>query len=152
MQDALSIHNLVVLLERLAADAVPPGVGLLVEVVGRLLEDLLDQFFHSRLVGGIGGSNELIVRDPEQAPDLLRALGDRIDELLRRHFPLRRGLRHLLSVLVHSDEEVHVVAHQAMVAGYGVGAELLEGMTLVGVSGGVIDGAGKEVLGQLLIS
>jgi hypothetical protein len=55
-------------------------------------------------------------------------------------------------VLVHADEEVHVVAHQAMVAGYGIGADFLEGMTLVGVSGGVIDCAGEEVLGQLLAS
>ena len=82
MQDALSVENLVVLLERLTADAVPSGVGLLIEIVRRLLEDLLDQPLHARLVGGIGRADELVVRDAEQVPDLLRAVGHRIDQLL----------------------------------------------------------------------
>jgi len=58
-------------------------------------------------------------------------------------------LRDFLSVLVHPHEEVHLVAQQAVVAGYGVGADFLECVTLMGISGGVINCAGEEVLGQL---
>jgi hypothetical protein len=54
-----------------------------------------------------------------------------------------------LAVLVHADQEVHVVAAQAMIAGYGVRADLLECMTLVRVSGGIIDRAGEKILCQL---
>ena len=52
-------------------------------------------------------------------------------------------------VLVHPHEEVHVVAKQTVVAGYGVGADFLECVTLMRISGGVINRAGEEVLGQL---
>src|ERR1700694_5335496 len=47
---------------------------------------------------------------------------------------------------------MHVVAHEAVVAGDGVGADFLECVTLVRVSGGVVDCAGEEVLGQLCSS
>jgi hypothetical protein len=45
-----------------------------------------------------------------------------------------------------------VVAEKAVVSRYGVGANLLECVTLVRVSGCVIDRAGEVVLGQLLTS
>jgi hypothetical protein len=55
-------------------------------------------------------------------------------------------------VFIHPDKEMNVVPQQAMVTSYGVGADFLEGVTLMRVSGGVIDCAGEIVLGQLLIS
>ena len=97
----------------------------------------------------MGRANELIVRDAEEAPDLLGALRYRIDQLLRLDFPLRGCLRDFLPVLVHPHQEMDVVAEEAVVTRYGVGADFLECMTLVRVSGGIIDCAGEEVLGQL---
>jgi DNA-binding transcriptional LysR family regulator len=46
MQHALAVHDLAVLLERLAPHAVHPLVGALVEVVGVPREDALDQLLH----------------------------------------------------------------------------------------------------------
>jgi len=43
-----------------------------------------------------------------------------------------------------------IIAHQAVIASYDVGADLLVGMTLVGISRGVVDRCGEEVLGQLV--
>src|SRR6185503_834226 len=43
MQHTLSVDDLGILLERLAADAIPPAVRLLVEIVGVVVEDALDQ-------------------------------------------------------------------------------------------------------------
>jgi hypothetical protein len=45
---------------------------------------------------------------------------------------------------------MNVVAHETVVAGDYVGADLLVGVTLVGISRGVVDRCGEEVLGQLL--
>ncbi len=100
-------------------------------------------------MGRVGRADELIVRDSEESPDLLCALGYSVYQFLGRHFSFGRGLRDLLSVLVHSDEEVDLIAHEAVIACYGVGADFLERVTLVRISRGVIDCAGEEVLGQL---
>src|SRR5258706_4068124 len=45
---------------------------------------------------------------------------------------------------------MNVVAHEAVVAGDYVGADFLVGVTLVGISRGVVDGCGEVVLGQLV--
>src|SRR5687768_10776047 len=132
VHDAFSIDDLVVLLERLTPDAVPPRVGFLVEVVGRVLEDQLDEALYSRLVRRIRCPDELIEGDSEQSPDLLRAFGDRVHQLLWRYTPLRRGLRDFLAVLVHSDEKVDVVAAKAVITRDYNGADFLERVTLVG--------------------
>ena len=73
-------------------------------------------------MGRIGGADKLVVGDAKQGPDFARALGDGIDELLRRHFSLGGGLRDFLTVLVHSDQEMDIVALQAVIAGNRVGA------------------------------
>ena len=101
-------------------------------------------------MGGIGRADELVVRDAQQVPDLLRALGHRIDQFLRRDFPLRGCLHDLLAVLVHSDQEMHIVACEAVIACNYIGADFLEGVTLVWISGGVVDRRREEVLGQLM--
>ncbi len=101
-------------------------------------------------MGRISRANELIVRDSEQTPDLFRALCYCIDQFLRRDFSFGGGLRDFLAVLVHSYQEMNVVALEAMITGYDVGADFLESVTLVWISGGVIDCGGEEVLGQLM--
>jgi len=126
MQHALAVHDLVVALERLAADAVPPLVGPLVEVVGPAGEDALDQRPDAGLVRRIGGADELIVRDAEPLPHRAERVRELVHELLRRNAPLLRGLRHLLPVLVHADEKVHVIAPKPVVPRHRVGADLLQ--------------------------
>ena len=92
----------------------------------------------------------MVVGDAKQRPDFAGALGNGVDELLRRHFSLGGGLRDFLTVLVHPDQEMDIVTLQAVIAGNRVGADLLEGMALVGIGGGVIDCRGEVVLGQLM--
>ena len=53
-------------------------------------------------------------------------------------------------MLVHPDQEMNVVALEAMITSYDVGADFLESVTLVRISGGVIDCRGEEVLRQLV--
>jgi hypothetical protein len=103
-------------------------------------------------VGWIRRPYELVVRDAEESPYLLGAVGDGVDQFLRRDFPLGGRLRDFLTVLVHPDQKVNLVAEEAVIACYGVGADFLESVTLVWVSGGIIDCAGEVVLGQLLVS
>ena len=55
------------------------------------------------------------------------------------------GLLDLLSVLVHADEEVHVVAAQAAISRDGVGADLLVRVTDVRIAVRVVD-RGREVV------
>ena len=94
----------------------------------------------------VGRADELIVGDAELLPHRLEVIGERIDERLRRD-PLRlRGLFDLLPVLVHADEEVHVVAAQAPIARDRVRADLLVRVAEVWVAVRVVDGGGEEVL------
>src|SRR3954452_2321914 len=125
MEHAFAIHDLGVLLERLAPHAVPALVRLLVEVRGIALEDALDERLHSRAMQGIGGADELIVRDAEATPHRGEVAGERVHEKLWRD-ALRVGrLLHLLAVLVHPDEKVHGVATQPAISCDRVGADLL---------------------------
>ena len=128
VQDALAVHDLVVALEGLAPDAVPPLIGLLVDVVGAAREDLLDQRADAGLVRRIGRADELVVGDAEAAPHAAEGVGELVHELLWGDPPLLGGLRDLLAVLVHPDEEVDGVAAQAAVPRDGVRADLLEGV------------------------
>ena len=75
----------------------------------------------------VGGADELVVGDAEPAPTWLGSVRRRSSTSACGAMPaLLGGLRDLLPVLVHPDEEVHVVAAQAAIAGDGVGADLLE--------------------------
>ena len=145
MEHALAVDDLGVLLERLAADAVPALVRLLVEVGRVALEDALDQRPHARAVRRVRGADELVVRDAEPLPHRAEAIGERVDQRLRRDALRFGGLRDLLPVLVHPDEEVDVVAAQAAIPRDGVGADLLVRVSEVRVAVGVVD-RGREVV------
>ena len=145
MQDALAVDDLGVLLERLASDAIPPFVRLLVEVGRVVLKDALDQRANARRVLRVGRANELVVRDAEPSPHRLKALGERVDERLRRRGPCLGGLLDLLAVLVHPDQEMHVVAEQAPIPGDGVRADLLVRVAEMRVAVRVVDRGGEEV-------
>jgi hypothetical protein len=144
VQEALPVDDVGGLLEALAPDAVEAGVGALVEVVGALREDALEELLHRRVMRGVRGADELVVREPERGPHRLEARGDAIDELLRREAGRLRGLRDLLAVLVHADQEPDVVTEVPVEAADGVGADLLEGVPEMRVAVGVVDG-GREV-------
>src|SRR6267378_1968116 len=83
-------------------------------------------------------------------PDLFRAVGHRVDQFLGRDFPLGGRLRDLLAVFVHPDEKMHVVAEEAMITCNYIGADFLEGVALVWISGGVVDRRCELVLGHLM--
>ncbi len=144
VQRAAAVDDLVLRLERFAADAVAPGVGLLVEGIGRAFEDARDERLHADLVGVGGGADELVVGEPEARPDRREARGDVVDERLRRRPRLLGRLGDLLAVLVHPDHEMDVAAERAMEPGDHVGADLLEGVADVGIAVGVVDG-GRQV-------
>jgi hypothetical protein len=55
-------------------------------------------------------------------------------------------------VLVHADEEVHIVAKKAVITRDYIGADLFECVTLVRVSGCIVDRAGEEILRQLRVT
>ena len=86
-----------------------------------------------------GGANELIVRDPEPPPGVGEPLGHLVGERLRREAPVGSGLRHLLAMLVHPDEEPDVVPAEPTPPGNDIGPHLLVCMPEVGVAVRVID-------------
>ena len=91
------------------------------------------------LVPRLGGPDEVVVRDLEQLPGLLEPSGHLVDPLLRIPLLALGLLLHALSVLVHSDHEPHFVAAQSPVSRDRVCADLLERVTHVRVTVGVID-------------
>src|SRR5690606_31596435 len=123
VQHALTVDDIGVLLERLTADAIHAAVTLLVEVVGITRGDALDQRLHTTLVVSIGRANELVVLDTKSRPHVLEARRDFIGEWLWRHVARRRRLLHFLPMLVHADEQVHVVTTQSMVTRNNVGTD-----------------------------
>src|SRR6185312_658090 len=131
---------------RLATDAIPSGVRLGVEVVRRALEDTLDQRTDADLVLFARGTHEVIVRDAERCPRFLKSARDLIDLCLRGPAFLGRGLRDLLTVLVHPGDEQHLLATETVVPGQDVSADLLKGMPQVRVAVGVVDRGGDIVL------
>jgi hypothetical protein len=143
MQRATAVGDVRRLLEALAADAVHPGVGALVEVVGAVREYALEQVLHGRVMLGGRGTHKLVVRDAEALPHRGELSGDVVHEGLRCEAGLLGRLRDLLAVLVHPDEEPDVVAHLAVEAADGVGADLLQGVPEVRLAVGVINGAGE---------
>ena len=60
-------------------------------------------------MGRICRPDKLVVRDADLAPDFAGALGDGVDELLGRNSSFGRGLRDLLTVLVHADQKVDII-------------------------------------------
>ena len=144
MQNAFAVDDLVVLLERLAADAVPARVRLLVEIVRRVLEDRFDQRPHTSLVIVRGRSDELVVRDGQLPPHFLKSRRDLVHQRLRLDATCGRFGGDLLAVLVHPDQKMDVVAEEAVIARYGVGADLFECVAEMGVAIGIVNG-GRDV-------
>ena len=110
--------------------------------------DAFDQRPNAALVRGIRGPNELIIRDRQPAPHLLKDAGDAIHERLRRHAAFIGRLLHLLAMLVHPHQEVDVVTSQAVITGNDVGADLLERMAEMRIAVSIVDRRREKELGQ----
>src|SRR5207244_2797695 len=90
MDRAVAVHQLGLALELLAADAVPAGIDVLVDVVAAVLADPAEEVLDERLVTVIGRPQEEVVRGAELLRQLPPDDGDPVRVLLRLE-PLLRG-------------------------------------------------------------
>ena len=103
----------------LVGHAIPTVVAALIQVAGLL--HALPQVLHGMMLARLGGANEVIVGNLELAPKLLEVRSLAVGPLLRRHVVLGRGLGDLLAVLVHTSQELDVIAGGAAIASLNVG-------------------------------
>src|SRR5690606_16634240 len=91
------LQQLVIALERLAADAVVALVAAAIEITRGL--DAADHLGDRRVVPLLCGADEVVVADREPVPRALELSGDAVDPLLRRHACGLGTLEHLQPVL-----------------------------------------------------
>ena len=73
------------------------------------------------MLARLGGTNEVVVGDLELAPKLLEVRSLAVGPLLRCHAVLGSGLGDLLAMLVHTGQELDVIAGRAAIASLDVG-------------------------------
>ena len=145
---ALAVLELQLRPEGLAGGAVPALVFALVDVA--LLVELLEDALHAFHMPLVGGTDEIVVLDVHQLPQLLDARHDVIYIGLGRDALVDGLALDLLTVLVGAGEEVHVIARQLLEAGHGVRGGGAVGVADVQVVAGVVDG-GCDVEGLLAL-
>ena len=118
---ALAVDELVLVLEGLAADAIEPGVDVLVDVA--VVVDALQEVLDEALVALIGRPDEVVDRRVDARRQLLPRDDDLVDVLLGREPLLRSYPRHLVGVLVDSREEVRLLAALPVMAHEDVGRD-----------------------------
>ncbi len=141
-----SLLQLGLTLEGLATRTVVALVAIPIQVTR--VADPPDQRLNRTRMARLGGPNEIVMRDVQALPHTLETGRELVHQLLRRTPLGRRFLGDLLAVLVHPDDEVHVLACQAAEAGDGVRTNLLVGVTDVRVTVGVVDGGGQVESGH----
>jgi hypothetical protein len=144
MQRADAPVHIVLRLECLAADTVPPLVGAFVERVRSALEDPLDEAEHAGDVPRMRGMRELGIADTQRVPRDAEGGGDGVRLLGGCEAVHRGGLGDLLPVFVGADEESHVVADEAVETRNRVGTDLLQRVAQMRVAVCVLDG-GRDV-------
>ena len=98
---------------------------------------------HVLLVPPFGGPQKVVVPDFQPVPQALEGVqAELVHETLRGLPGVGRRLGDLLAVFVGADLEIHLVAGEAVVAGQGVGQDLLEDVPNVRRAVGVVDGGG----------
>ena len=132
------LDEVLLLLERLTRDAVPPFVEPLVDIAG--CTDAADEFLHACPVPRLGRPDEVVEGEVETPPDV---------EELSRH-PIAIGQRlfaqflrlaeDVLRVFVVPHHEVHVEAGQPLVTRDHVGGNLLVRRPEVRAAVDVVDG------------
>ena len=105
---ALAVDELVLALERLAADAIEAGVDVLVDVA--VVVDLLEELLDEGLVSLVRRPDEVVDRRVDPLRQLLPGDGDLVDVLLRREPLLLGHARNLVGVLVDPRQEVRPLA------------------------------------------
>ena len=138
---AFAVDEVLVLLEGLARDAVPPLVLALVEVAGG--GDALDEGRHRHPVALLGGADEVVERHVELGPDLAEHPLHPVAEGQRIEPELGRALEDVLRVLVVAHHEARGQAAQTAIAGDDVGRHLLVGRAQVGPAVDVVDSRGQ---------
>ena len=137
VERAAPVLEFLVLLEGFAPGAVVALVLRAAEVP--VLGDPLHERGHAAVVARFRGPDEVVVRQPQAAPDVQERLGDPVDPFRGGRSLLLRLLLDLLPVLVHPDEKVDVVPAGAPVPGDHVGADLLDRVSQVRVAVRVVD-------------
>jgi hypothetical protein len=143
VQRAAAVDEILLLLELLAADAVPALVNALVDVAGFV--EPLRELGDAGPVPRLGGADEVVERDVEVPPgggELLLhpiAVGERLEP------ELDRFLEHVLRVLVVPHQEQRLEAAEPLVASDDVGAHLLVRRPEVRLAVDVIDRRGQKI-------
>ena len=113
------------------------------------IETSLEQFLDARFMASFGGANEIVIRNIEALPCLLKEGSDGVGEFLRGS---ARGIGSLLNfeaVLVGARKKMHVVAEEAMPACQGVGDNGGVRVTKVWSRVHIVDRGGEVVLAHL---
>ena len=100
-----AVHQLALLVEALAAEAVEAAVAAEVDVAARVHpgQDLL----HVAHVVGVRGADEVVVAEPRLLPGRAEERAHAVGVRLRRYARRRRGLRDLVPVLVGARQREH---------------------------------------------
>ena len=132
-----AVHQVLLLLERLARDAVPPFVEPLVHVAR------FDEARHQRrdpgAVARLRRPDEVVERDVETAPDLPEHRLHFVAERQRLDAQLARLGVDVLRVLVVAHQKAGLDAAQPLVAGDHVGGDLLVGRAQMRAAVDVVD-------------
>ena len=142
MQRTAAVDEVLLLLEFLAADAVPPLVNAFVDVA-RVVE-APRQFGDAGMVTRFGGADEVVERHLEPLPGAAEFLLHPIAVRPRIESGLDRLLVDVLRVLVVAHQKARVEPAQPLVAGDDVGADLLVRRPEVRPAVDVIDGRGQK--------
>src|SRR5438445_7272199 len=116
---ALTVDDLLLGVEALAAVAVPAAVLAEVDLAG--VEELLENGLHDHFVARLGGTDEVVVGDAESPPGVPEHCGVGIGMSLRCDAGRRGGLDHLVAVLIRAGQEIRSITTQAAVTTHGIG-------------------------------
>ena len=108
---ALSVHKLALCPEGFARRAIPAFIFTFIDIA--LIIKLLKNLLYAFLVPFICGTDEIIVCDVHQFPQIFDLRHNSVHILLRLHALFHSNLFNLLSVLVRPCEKHYVVSCQA---------------------------------------
>ena len=114
-----TVHELRLRPERFTGSAVPALIRAFVNVA--LLIKFREYFLYLAFVVGVGGTDELIVRNIHHIPDLADITRDFVDESFGRYARGSRFLLDLFAVFVRSRLESHVVTLLTLETGKKIG-------------------------------
>ena len=112
MNRAILTVKVVFYVIRLAGDAIQTAV--LIEFDVARIKTGLQQLLYAEFVSRFGGADEIVIRDIQTFPCLLKQGRDGVSEFLWRSASSLCSLLNLETVLICSGEEMHIVAEKAM--------------------------------------